>query len=119
MKHEFYIEIDNERTVEVTNTIKVGRGVASPRFVAIDDRTISQNHCLIAIKENAENPCFWIWDLGSKNKTIVNGLRKLDGSSSIESDKGCPVYHGDFALIGTHKINFLISRITNEMDGTL
>lgn len=126
MIHEFYIEVSGTkaetRTIELTKlkAIKVGRGVADLfGFLAINDQTISANHCIIAVKENKENPCFWVWDVGSKNKTIVNGIRTLDGLSDTETDKGSPVYHGDFILIGNYKIKFLISRVVNQVDGTL
>jgi len=127
MIHEFYLEVSGTevaetRTMELTElkAIKVGRGATDlPGFLGINDQTISANHCIIAVKENKESPCFWVWDLGSKNKTIVNGIRTLDGSSDMEADKGSPVYHGDFILIGNRKIKFLISRVINQADGTL
>ncbi|MEQ9486157.1 FHA domain-containing protein [Coleofasciculus sp. F4-SAH-05] len=121
MRYEFYIEIDKKKTIELTKSkvIKIGRGKANTfNFISIDDQTISANHCMIAVKDK-KNPCFWVWDLGSKNKTIVNGIRILDGLSDIEADKGSIVYHGDFILIGNCKIRFLISKAINQIDGTL
>ena len=121
MKHSFYIELENRKPIELTKTkaIRVGRGTATtPNFLAIDDQTVSANHCMIAVKDS-KIPSFWVWDLASKNKTIVNGIRKLDGSSDVEVDRACQVYHGDFILIGNCKIIFLISRDSSNLNETL
>lgn len=121
MKHEFCI-LNDDNVINITNNkaVVIGRGVKTTLgFIGIDNQTVSAKHCVIAIKEDTENPCFWVWDLGSKNKTIVNGYRVLDGASPAEEDKGCPVYHGDFALIGEVKVKFLISKRKSNVDGTL
>lgn len=126
MKHDFYIQIDDKNPIEVSNTkaFRIGRTVNnSEKKIIIDDPAVSATHCLVIIRD-AKIPYFWVWDgngkVGSKNKTIINGIRMLDGSSPVESERGCRVYHGDFILIANHKVNFLISRtIIDDKDATL
>jgi pSer/pThr/pTyr-binding forkhead associated (FHA) protein len=128
MDNNFYIQIDdNEEVIEITTRVfEIGRIVNKTKNkIIIDDPAISGTHCLIAIKDT-KIPHFWVWDgngkIGSKNKTILNGVRLLDGSSPVEIQKGCRIYHGDFILIGNHKVKFLISRKTlsdKDKDATL
>ena len=127
MNNNFYIQIDdNKEVIEVTSlrVFEIGRRIdkTKNKFI-INDPAISGTHCLVAIKDT-KIPCFWVWDgngrIGSKNKTVVNGVRLLDGSSPVETEKGCRIYHGDFILLGNHKVKFLISRkIINDKDATL
>ncbi|MFP5270315.1 FHA domain-containing protein [Coleofasciculus sp.] len=125
--HEFYIQIDKLNPVEVTNlkAFRIGRIFTKEREIKfiINDRTISATHCTVSLVNDNKNPHFWIWDgdgkTGSKNKTVVNGLRSLDGSAVQETDKGCPVYHGDFVNIANHTVKFMVSKVTDEGNSTL
>ena len=128
MDNNFYIQIDdNEEVIEITTRVfTIGRIVDKTKNkIIIDDPAISATHCLVTLKD-AKIPYFWLWDgngkigIGSKNKTILNGVRLLDGSSPVEAEKGCRIYHGDFILLGNHKVKFLISRkILSDKDATL
>ncbi|MEQ9671311.1 FHA domain-containing protein [Coleofasciculus sp. G2-EDA-02] len=126
MENEFYIQIDQSPPIDVSKvkSFKIGRILTEKKEVKflINDRAISATHCTVLVCKET-NPHFWVWDgdgqVGSKNKTIVNGLRSLDGSAIQETDKGCPVFHGDFVNIANHTVKFLVSKITSERDATL
>jgi len=121
MDYDSYIKIDDGTPISITNlkVFAIGRvrdlRLRIPKFI-INDKAVSATHCTISVcSESSKNqPFFWVWDgngkVGSKNKTIVNGSRQLDGDGEEELRKGCKIYHGDYLLIANHKITFLVIR---------
>lgn len=125
--HRFYVQVDKGELKEVTGlkcfTFGRVRFNQKENKFLLNDRSVSATHCTILVVDNPQNPHFWVFDgnakFGSKNGTVVNGMRVLRGNSSIELERGCQIYHGDFILIADHKINFIISRDAEDEDGTV
>ncbi|MEQ9373290.1 MAG: FHA domain-containing protein [Coleofasciculus chthonoplastes F3-SA18-01] len=130
MSYAFYIRINKGGLIDVTGraAFRIGRTKSKlePNKIIIEDRTISSIHCTILVcnEPTKLQPSFWVWDgdgtTGSKNKTIVNGTRTLNGASPLESEKGCKLYHGDYILLGRHEIRFIISKEkSSKKNGTI
>lgn len=129
MDYKFYIRIDKGDLINITGrpAFRIGRtkNKLEPSKIIIEDKTISSVHCTILVcnEPTKRQPSFWVWDgdgtTASKNKTIVNGTRVLNGASAIESEKGCKLYHGDYLLLGRHEIRFIISKEKSKENGTI
>jgi predicted component of type VI protein secretion system len=71
----------------------IGRGANG--VVSLDDSSIGHYQCMI--DKDADG--FMIWDLGTKDGTIINGQR---------IHKNMPLRHGDEIIIGSNSFTALI-----------
>lgn len=118
MNYTFYIKFDgNLLNVTKLGAFRIGRDKSrlETNKILIRDKAVSFTHCTVLVcDESQEQPFFWVWDgdgsTPSKNKTIVNGVRALNAASTVESEKGCKLYHGDYILLASHRVNFIVSR---------
>jgi pSer/pThr/pTyr-binding forkhead associated (FHA) protein len=97
--------IDGEDPAAVHRVVRqdtiLGRGEEA--HLAIDDEQVSKTHCRIRI----EGPVCTIFDLGSRNGTILNGRR-------LPPNVGQRLRHLDEIEIGDHRLLFLAGRFRQD-----
>jgi hypothetical protein len=98
------IEKDHEYPLGVgINTI----GRMSDNGVAIRDEHVSRRHCAIVIHQDGRCE---IYDVASKNGTIVNG-QKIPGTT--------PIKDGDLIMLCTRRLTFVIKPVNDPLAGCL